>query len=191
MDGSIQEWSKVWHNAQLDVGLLQAAYIQHAYPRHSHDYYLICVIEQGLQSFTHKGAKHITPPGGVILINPGEVHTGEAAHPGGFQMRSIYPTIAHMQTAVFELTGRRQELPYFKDVRVDQRWARDSVLALHSVLAQDGSALECESTFTWILAQLIKRYADLSLKDNLSDQRIKPSRKPVVILRSVISRISA
>jgi AraC-like DNA-binding protein len=159
-----QEWSTVWHNTQLDVGLLQASYFQHAYPRHSHDYYVICVIEGGFQSFTHNGLKHFTPPGGVILINPGEVHTGEAADPGGFQMRSIYPTIFHMQTAALELTGR-QELPYFKDVRVDQSWARNSILALHKALAQADCALECESYFTWTLAQLIKRYANLHLKE--------------------------
>jgi len=163
MDTSPQEWSTLRHNNQLDVELLQAAYVQHAYPRHSHDYYVICLIEQGLQSFTHKGAKHFTPPGGVILINPGEVHTGEAAHPQGFQMRSIYPTISHMQTAALELTGRQQGLPYFRDVRVDQHWARNSVLALHRVLVQGNCTLECESRFTETLAELIKRYADLHL----------------------------
>jgi hypothetical protein len=68
-----QEWSQIWHNVQLDVELLQASYVQHAYPRHFHEYYVICVIEQGFQSFTHKNTKHFTPPGGIILINPGAV----------------------------------------------------------------------------------------------------------------------
>ena len=156
-----QEWSQIWHNTQLDVELLQASYVRHAYPRHFHEYYVICVIERGFQSFTHQDAKHFTPPGGVILINPGAVHTGEAADDQGFQMRSLYPTLSHMETAVFELTGRQQELPFFKEVRVDHRWARNSILALHNALAQGVHSLEFESRFTWTLAQLIKRYADL------------------------------
>jgi AraC-like DNA-binding protein len=156
-----QEWSQIWHNAQLDVELLQASYVQHAYPRHFHEYYVICVIERGFQSFTHKNAKHFTPPGGVILINPGAVHTGEAADEQGFQMRSLYPTRSHMQAAVFELTGRHQELPFFKDVRVDHPWAGKSILALHKALTQGANTLECESRFTWTLAQLVKQYADL------------------------------
>jgi AraC-like DNA-binding protein len=179
---SNQEWSTIWHNTQLDVGLLQASYVQHAYPRHSHDYYVICVIERGFQSFTHKGVKHFTPPGGVILINPGEVHTGEAADQLGFQMRSIYPTTAHMQTAVLELTGHLQELPYFKDVRVDQRWARNNILALHKALVQGVCALECESYFTWTLTQLIKRYADL----RLNEQPIGVEHKAIQKVRSFI-----
>ena len=65
------EWSKISHNAQLDVGLLQARYVQHAYSRHSHDYYVICVIERGRQSFTHQGTKYFTPAGGLINSAPG------------------------------------------------------------------------------------------------------------------------
>jgi AraC-like DNA-binding protein len=163
---STYEWSQMRHNTRLDVELLQASYVRHAFPRHSHDYYVICLIERGYQSFTHKGVKHFTPPGGVILINPGAVHTGEAADEQGFQMRSIYPTLAHMQTAVFELTGRHRELPFFKDVRVDYRPTRDSILALHEALSEGAGELECESRFTWTLAQLIKQYADLRYNES-------------------------
>jgi len=167
-----QEWSQIWHNARLDVELLQASHVQHAYPRHFHEYYVICVIEQGFQSFIHQDARHFTPPGGVILINPGAVHTGEAADEHGFQMRCIYPTLSHMQIAVFELTGRHQELPFFQEVRVDHRWARNSILSLHKALTQDGNSLESESRFTWTLSQLVKRYADLRFgEQKMGDER--------------------
>jgi AraC-like DNA-binding protein len=167
-----QEWSRIWHHAQLDVELLQASHVQHAYPRHFHEYYVICVIEQGFQSFTHQNARHFTPPGGVILINPGAVHTGEAVDEQGFQMRCLYPTLFHMRTAAFELTGRHQELPLFKEVRIDHRWARNSLLVLHKALTQEGNSLEAESRFTWTLSQLIKRYADLRFgEQKLGDER--------------------
>jgi AraC-like DNA-binding protein len=182
-----QEWSRIWHNTQLDVELLQASYVQHAYPRHFHEYYVLCVIEQGFQSFTHQDARHFTPPGGVILINPGAVHTGEAVDERGFQMRCLYPSLSHMQTAVFELTGRHQELPFFKDVRVDHRWARDSILSLHKVLSRDGNSLESESRFTWTLSQLIKRFADL----RFGEQRLGNERKTVQRARRYIEECFA
>jgi len=50
-----KEWTKIRHNTRFDIGLLHAYYVQHAYPRHSHDYYVISLIERGRQSFTHKG----------------------------------------------------------------------------------------------------------------------------------------
>ncbi len=156
-----KEWTQTWHNPRLDLGLLQASYVDHTFPRHSHDYYVICLVMRGFQTFTHQGTRYFTPPGGVILINPGAVHTGEAADEKGFEMLCLYPTTSHMEAAASELTGSHQALPFFTDVRVDQRWAADSILALHTALVLEASALECESRFTWTLAQLIKRYADI------------------------------
>ncbi|MCG3208579.1 MAG: HTH-type transcriptional activator RhaS [Anaerolineae bacterium] len=183
----VKEWTKSWHNSQLNVGLLQAFYIDHIFPRHSHDYYVVCLIERGYQSFTHKGTKYYTPPGGVILINPGAVHTGEAADEKGFKMLSIYPTTSHLQSAVYELTGRQQAAPFFADVRIDQPWVIDSVLTLHKTLAQEAGPLECESRFIWTLAQLIKRYADT----RLTEQQLGQERKAVQQVRRYIDEYFA
>lgn len=182
-----KEWTKIWHNTQLDFGLLHAYYVQHAYPRHSHDYYVISLIERGRQSFTHKGIKHLTPPGGVIFINPGEVHTGEAADSQGFELRSLYPPLSLMETAVFELTGRRQGWPFFKDVRVDHRWTANSILSLHKALLLGVSTLESESRVLWTLAQLIKRYADISS----TEQALGQERKAVQQARRYIEECFA
>lgn len=157
---SNKEWTKSLHNPQLDVELLHAYYVQHAYPRHSHDYYVISLIERGRQSFTHKGTKLSTSSGGLILINPGEVHTGEAADTHGFELRALYPSVSLMETAVFELTGRRA-LPFFKEVRVDHPWATNRILSLHKAILNRAGRLECESRMLWTMAQLVKRYADI------------------------------
>ncbi|MCB0212756.1 MAG: AraC family transcriptional regulator [Anaerolineae bacterium] len=156
-----EEWTKTWHNPQFDVRIMRAFYIEHAFPRHSHEYYVICLIKRGLQSFTHKGTKHFTPADGLIVINPDVVHTGEAADANGFEMVCLYPTIAHMQQAAFELTGRRQALPFFAEVRIDHPWTIKNILAMHHALEQKSNPLEAESRFVWTLAQLIKHYADV------------------------------
>jgi len=182
-----KEWSKIWRNAQLDVELLHAHYIQHAYPRHSHDYYVISLIERGRQSFTQKGTKYLTPAGGVILINPGAVHTGEAVDSQGFELRSLYPTTAHMEQAVFELTGRNGILPFFKDVRVDAPWDRNNILSLHKAMSRGISMLECESRFIWTLTQLIKRYAEISSPE----QRLGKERRKIQLARNYIDECFA
>jgi len=157
-----KEWTKIGHNPHLDLRFLHAYYVQHAYPRHSHDYFVICLIERGRQSFLHDGSKYATPPGGVILINPGAVHTGEAADEQGFEMLSLYPTTSQMETIASELTGRHQGLPFFKDVRIDDPWATKNLWSLHKALFNASNSLEHESRFTWVMTQLVKRYADVS-----------------------------
>jgi AraC-like DNA-binding protein len=160
-----REWTKLHHYTQLDLGLLHAYYVQHAYPRHSHDYYVITLIERGHQSFTHRGMRHVTLPGGLILINPGEVHTGEAADKAGFEMRSLYPTISTMEAAVSELTGRHRTMPFFKQVRVDGSALIHNISSLHQAMYEGADMLECESRLIWTLAQLIKQYADISFTE--------------------------
>jgi AraC-like DNA-binding protein len=161
-----EEWTKPGHHGELDLRFLHAYHVRHAYPRHSHDYYVICLIERGHQSFLHEGTKHVTPPGGVILINPGAVHTGEAADQYGFEMLSLYPTVSQMEMAVFELTGQHKGLPFFKDVRVDDPWVTKNILALHDAVLNTSTPLEFESRFLWTLVGLIRRYADISYTEH-------------------------
>lgn len=176
-----KEWTKIAHNPQLDVELLHAYYVQHAYPRHSHDYYVISLIARGRQSFTHQGTKYRTPPGGLILINPGVVHTGEAADAQGFELRALYPSLSLMETAVFELKGRRT-LPFFKEVLVDHYWATNSVSSLHKAILDGAGMLECESRVLWTMTQLIKRYGDIGS----TEQRLGKEKKAIQQARHYI-----
>lgn len=173
-----QEWTRISYHAGLDVGLLHAKFVEHAYPRHSHDYFVIGLIERGRQSFTHRGVKYSTPPGGVILINPGAVHTGEAADERGFELRSIYPTIAHMDAALRELTGRNRATPFFAAVRVDDSWAARSILRLHEAIEREAEEMEIEARFLHTLAQLIERYADAPVSEQ------KPGKEKEAIRRA-------
>lgn len=176
------EWAETWHDSRLDVWLLHAYYNSHIFPRHSHDYYVICLIEYGVQTFTHESQKQFTPPGGLILINPGEVHTGEAAEKSGFEMRSIYATVSQVQAAALKLTGRHQELPLFTHVRVDDKTARKNILGLFAAAEQGASILECESRLTSTLAHLIKYYANRQA----SEVRLGKELKAVQQARSYI-----
>lgn len=156
-----KEQQSYWRNPQLDIGLMQAYHVNYAYPKHSHDQYVMCLIEQGVQSFTLKGTKYITLPRRLILINPGEVHTGEAATEDGFRMRSLYPSIKHMQAAVYELTGRHKGTSFFRNLQVDDPAATRRVYDLHVALTSGVGALESESRFISTLAQLIRDYGEI------------------------------
>jgi AraC-like DNA-binding protein len=143
------------------VELYQAVCIKHGFPLHMHDYYVICFVEQGLQSFSHRKMKHLTPPGGLILLNPGDDHTGEPADDYGFEYRALYPTISHMQEAMFELTGKRQNSPFFPNVRIDDPELTGYLRALHLSLINKATPVELESLFLMVLTKLIIQHAEI------------------------------
>jgi AraC-like ligand binding domain len=78
------EQVKFWREPRFgNLDLLHARYITHSFCRHTHDTYAIAIIEQGAEKFAYRGATHITPAGDIAIINPGEVHTGQAADQTG------------------------------------------------------------------------------------------------------------
>lgn len=159
-----REWSQMWHHRQLNLSLLQAYYAVHAYTRHSHDYYVVALVDGGLQSFSCAGDKHVTPPDGLILLNPGDAHTGEPMGEQGFAYRAIYPTVDHFKSAYFELTGRQDIIPRFPKPRVDDPLLTKLLRQLHRALQRDTeegqSTLETESRLLWTLVQIIERHGD-------------------------------
>jgi len=157
-----KEWIHLTHHSHLNINSLHAKFTNHAYPRHSHEYYVISVIANGRQSFMHKGTHYKTPAGGVIFINPDAVHTGETVDEHGFELISIYPTIANFEAILLDLTGQHQLTPYFKEVQVNSVWVAQNILFLHKALSTSAETLETETRFLYAFGQLLRQYTDSS-----------------------------
>ena len=82
------EWSRFYRYGD-GVSALHARFVSHRYPRHSHDYFVVGLVESGAQSYTYKGARHTTPAGNVFVVNPEEIHIGEAANLEGYVYRTL------------------------------------------------------------------------------------------------------
>ena len=139
---------------------IEATFVTHRFARHVHDYYALGVIETGVQTFHARGGRHITPRGGVFLLNPGEPHDGEAAITSGFTYRTFYPTIEMLQKLAGEITGRPQNVPFFAPLIVQDNALTQALLRLHSCLKSPGTTLEGEEQLLETFALLMTRYAD-------------------------------
>ncbi|BDP42416.1 transcriptional regulator [Deinococcus aetherius] len=72
------------------VETLTARYITHRFLPHTHEALVLGVIEGGAESFRFRGGRVVAPAGSVVVVPPGEVHTGEAAGPQGWAYRVLY-----------------------------------------------------------------------------------------------------
>ena len=73
------------------IRVLSAHFEEFAFTRHEHDHFVVGLIGAGLQTFELGSRAYVTPPGYLMLINPGEPHTGRAAVAGGFSYMALYP----------------------------------------------------------------------------------------------------
>jgi AraC-like DNA-binding protein/mannose-6-phosphate isomerase-like protein (cupin superfamily) len=65
------------------VEVLRANYRTQSFARHSHDTYTLGLVRAGAGSFWCRGAERLVREGDIVVIPPGEVHTGSVARDAG------------------------------------------------------------------------------------------------------------
>ena len=153
------EWAQYGHHASLGVDLLHAYFVQHAYPLHSHDYFVIAVIEEGRQSFRLGQQRYYTAAGGMVFLNPGDSHTGEPLLAGAFRYRAMYPRPAQVQR-VAASAGLGPRLPLFNHPRQDDPRLAAAFRRLHRTLSAAHDPLHAESAFVSTLGSLLRAFAN-------------------------------
>jgi AraC-like DNA-binding protein len=154
------EWSRYYRRPALhDLEVLHARFVEHRFTRHSHDYYVIGYVESGVQAFSYRGARHITPAGQMFLVNPGEPHTGEAATPEGYVYRTVYPRAALMQSLAAEVAPART-IPLFKHAVLCDDALAALLARFHGAVAGGEPSLAVESHLVSALFNLVRRYAE-------------------------------
>ncbi|MDJ0589644.1 MAG: AraC family transcriptional regulator [Pleurocapsa sp. MO_226.B13] len=160
MKTQLREQAKFWCDRDLgNLELLRATYIDHTFSRHTHEGYAIGVVEAGIEGFRYQGANHVAPPSSIVIVHPGEVHTGHAVTKSGWTYRMFYPETHLLQQAASELADGLQPLPYFPDPVIQDRQQAARLRYLHLRLENSTSLLEKESLLIWTFAQLISKYA--------------------------------
>jgi AraC-like DNA-binding protein len=181
MVSPLQDHARIWQVEQLDqLQMLHATIVKYAFKRHTHDYYVIGMVERGLQRFNLERQTFYTPPTGLILIHPGELHTGEAATENGFRYRALYPSVEMMVDVASEVLDRPVGLPQFGASVLDDPTVFDHFWRLHQ-LSESATVppLELESPYRWALGQLILRHADRTPlmqrihRESVESQRVK------------------
>lgn len=143
-----------------DLDCAAAQFITHRYPMHRHDAYVIAVIEAGVEALTARGARWRAAPGQIVLLNPDELHDGQAAGPA-FRYRVFYPSEALLRAAASDLAdGADRSAPGFGPVIVDDPALARSLLAAHVASRIEPDALARDSALTGALATLLHRHAD-------------------------------
>jgi len=72
-----------------DVLLLQARYEDTAFSPHYHDYYGFALVDAGVEAYFARGVNHLVTPAEIVMLNPGDVHTGGMYGNAGWTYRML------------------------------------------------------------------------------------------------------
>ncbi|QPC84311.1 AraC family transcriptional regulator [Phototrophicus methaneseepsis] len=157
----IKEQTKFWRMPQYDnMELLHATFITHAFTRHYHEWYAIGMIERNHYTFYYRGAMHTIHAGQIVVINPGEIHSGEAIDEIGWTYRMLYPGITMMRQIAYEVTGKFWDLPTFPQGVIDDLDLARAIQRCHMALEDPHMRLMHDTLIRDVFSMMILRHAE-------------------------------
>src|SRR5579883_3243952 len=151
-----------WRNPRYDgLECLSATFFTHRFPQHTHDTYVMGVVNAGCNAYRQGGVKIYAGAGDICVINPGVVHDG-GAFDRGFSYRMTYPSIALMKELAEDVTGRPiHNAPSFKAPIMRDNEAAALFRAAHERMETGEEAVGADENLIAAYGLMLLRYADL------------------------------
>ncbi|HEU4742009.1 MAG TPA: AraC family transcriptional regulator [Meiothermus sp.] len=146
------------HYKQLGFAdALHAHYVTHEFARHSHDFFVVGMVTRGVEAFRLEGSIRYAPAGSVVVIHPGQVHTGYAVQREGWEYRMFYPSVGWVRE-VAESIGLGEELPRISDAVLDDLEVAGKLEQAHRVSMSGNNPLAGETLLSEAMGLLLGRY---------------------------------
>lgn len=133
------DWLELRQHADTGIETIRAHFEGHAYDPHWHNSYLVGITLAGTQQFHCRRERHRSRPGDAFLLEPGEIHDGDAPVAGGFTYLTFYLDEHWLSDT---LRGLYESVPSSYSLHFSQTIAREPLLI--GAIAQTFYALHRE-----------------------------------------------
>jgi AraC-like DNA-binding protein len=148
-------WQRACPAGQV-LDLLHAR-VAEPYAPHVHEEYAVGACTAGREVIRYRGALHYAGPGSIVVLEPGEAHTGAPADPPDFTYRVMYPA-----PDLLAGTGAAHRAPRFGEPVIADPGLAAELRRLHAALCSGLEPLEAEARLAWLLGELVRRHASPS-----------------------------
>ena len=163
--------------------------VTHVYPWHWHEEVQISAVEDGPGYLTLRGAEHAAPPGSLLLIPPGEVHTNRHATPAGCTYRTMNIRTDLVARLLGDLPGAEAVFSLRQPVVFDRELFRLFV-ATHARLEEQPSRLSSEILLLRLVEEMARRTSHLRAGSQEPGERLSIQRVREYLARNFAENIS-
>ncbi|AWW39851.1 AraC family transcriptional regulator [Streptomyces sp. AS58] len=155
-----------WTRARLGrcgppLDLLTARFDRHVYAPHAHEEFTVGVCVGGAEVIAYRGGHIHAGPGTLVVLEPGEMHTGGPAAADGYAYRALYAGTALLTDG---LLGSAP--PHFREPVLDDPELATALRLAHTDLSSCPDPLETESRIPWLLTALARRHSTARAADD-------------------------
>ncbi|MFC8515651.1 AraC family transcriptional regulator [Streptomyces sp. NPDC057257] len=160
-----------WTRARLgrcgpSLDLLTARFDKHVYAPHAHEEFTVGVCVSGSEVIDYRGGHIRTGPGSIVVLAPGEVHTGGPGNAtDGYAYRALYADPSLLTEGITPAGG----VPHFREPLIDDPELAAAILRTHTELGTCPDPLEAESRLPWLLTALARRHSTTPSTPSVSD----------------------
>lgn len=155
----------LWKDSGLFNGteLLMASCYEHCYSPHFHDEFVIAAFSRGAQKNSVCRKTGVATAGSVMVIHPGEVHTGEAMERNeGWDYCALYPSEQLLLDITYDSGNKNRSLNFgVESIRQDVALA-SALAGASRVLLSSHDPLEKECTLFDVLSRLVSQYGEFT-----------------------------
>ena len=143
--------------------------VKEPYPKHWHEEYQFCFIDDGDGELTYRGKSHRTPKNSLFVVPPGEVHSNSTETQCSF--RSLYVDPGSIRKLTRDSDGNTEEDPFFADPMIFDEEVVADYLAVHHADSSSATNLERESVLLELITKVSDRYAGSSRREEFGYER--------------------
>lgn len=143
-------WTRVDAGQGIPLDLMTARFVRHVFAPHAHDEFAIGACTEGTERIRVGTRSYHSGPGAIVVIEPGETHTGGAAEPDGFAYRVLYPQWTSLAD---------DSVPHFASPIVNDPGLAAEFERTHELITRWRDPLEAETRLSWLLTALVHRHA--------------------------------
>ncbi len=179
--GHNQVQFEVWKNPDVShITFSSGQYTNFSFSPHFHEHYIIQVVDQGMNEGFCQGERFEAIPGDVLLINPGEIHTGNSFEGKPLKYMGICPEIDQIRNCLRSLEISDQAIPIFTTLQIRDKQLAMKIRSLIKVSKTSTDILLQDILRAEVFCQLFRKYSIVNLTDNSNHLKDKTKVKRAI-----------
>jgi AraC-like DNA-binding protein len=175
--------TRFWRILELEqLECISVTASRHCFPRHFHETYVIEIVAEGRNEFWCDGHIYSAGPDDILVIHPGEIHTGYPAGSTSLSYRTFYPSKRLIAGIQSRLNRTDQTAPRFRSNVIRDRKLAWMLRQAHILTEQSDHKIAGQNLLILALKKLLLRHSDhhkISVgndeTDSLAVSRVKPA----------------
>ncbi len=155
---------KVWTMPEYtDLTVSAGTYSHHAFEPHFHEHFVIQIVEHGVNEGICNKTKYQVVPNEILILNPGDLHTGSSFQNNLLRYKCICPDSSHLTQILDDLNLHASSSPEFNSLLVRDRKV---ALNLQAYINNEDNKEPLESSILLIesLGQLFLQHSNIKLE---------------------------